>query len=1082
MPAENREQHANNLIQALLLSLTHISGLADRSLMAEQFVEGVNALRIGVRLAPLPDGRSCDQDALLVGVAHQTDISFCVVEGCLAALPREQRAALNHAVQLLALLIDGVANRDLLAESSARALAASERRFRDFANIAADWFWEMGPELRFSYLSGRISEALGLDPADVIGKNRAELYGPQMEMDTPEWREHYRLLERRADFDNFILPWRRADGEQRIIAVSGRSLFNENGSFAGYRGVGRDITTEYRATTQLSVSEARYRELIEHMSDGVVVYDVEGAGDAFIVRDLNHAGEVICDVPRDAVIGKEVREVFPGVEEMGLLAVLKRVHQSGTPEHLPYSHYQDNRLDLWAENFVYRLPSGEIVAVFEDITQRRQTEQQLRDNQALLRSVIDAAPMWIAACDRDHRYMMANRYFEHTFGRPVSEIEGNTMDAVLPTAIRSLHLAFADRALNGEAVTFTDLLPATDQREARHFSGRYVPLLDGNGETIGMVTAVMDVTDLMRARNDLQLTHQELQQQLERLRLAGTVFDSTAEGVLITDAESSILEVNRAFVNILGYSRDEVLGKKPSMWNSGRHGREFYQAMWESLATAGTWSGEIWNRRKDGSLFPEWLTINAVKDLQGEVVNYVAVFADITHIKQSEERLEFLAHHDPLTELPNRLLFNARLQHAISQAVRSRKQLALLFLDLDRFKNINDSHGHSVGDKLLMRVGRRLVSAVRGDDTVARIGGDEFAVLIEGVDESMDVAMVADKILQAFDRQFDLDGNRLYISTSIGISIFPQDGQTPEELMRNGDAAMYSAKDAGRSSYAFYRKELTSAAFERVLLESSIRHGLERQQFVLYYQPQIDMQTGQPYGVEVLVRWQHPDMGLLAPDRFIASAEEMGLIVPMGEWILRTALTQAMRWCERGLICEKISINSSAVEIQQKDFFEKVMGILRETGFPATGLELEVTEGLFLADFEQSADTLHKLRQQGISISIDDFGTGYSSLSYLKRLPIDRLKIDRSFVMDIPVDENDMAITRAVISLAASLQLAVTAEGVETAVQRDFLLDEGCHIAQGYLFARPMPEQEFLYWMDQRINSTMNEPLPINPC
>ncbi|MCW8890481.1 MAG: EAL domain-containing protein [Sedimenticola sp.] len=1072
MPPNSSNSPRQNTAHDLLLLLTHLSSLNDTEQMARLFVEGVNGMGLGITLKPLSVVGPFSDTCIEVRTAHKRYSQFAVIEGDLERLPRELHAALNNGMQLLALLMESVANRNSQEVSSAIRLAASEQRFRDFAGIAADWFWEMGPDLECTYLSGQVESVIGVPIKEIMGKTRQEFYGDQADSNDPEWAAHFNILERKADFQNFVVTWRRPDGDERIISLSGRALFDQNKNFLGYRGVGRDITEQRLIAQQVKTSEERYRELFDNMSDGVAIYSVDDVTGDFILSDFNRSAERIGNISRNDIIGHSVKEIFPGIESMGLLPVLKRVFQTGKPEHFPQKHYQDGTLDLWVENYVYRLPTGEVVAVFEDVTQRLLTKEQLEENRALLRSVIDAAPMWIAACDREYRYLLANQFYETTFGLSVSEIEGKTIADVLPPELVDRHLKLVDQVLLGERVSFEDTLPGKEGGPSCHIAGDYIPLYDISGRITGVVAAVNDVTEQVETRSELDRSHQEIKKQLKRLQLAGTVFDATSEGVLIADAEANILDVNRAFSDILGFGRDEVLGEKPNLWKSGRHDRAFYQTMWSSLIHTGMWCGEIWNRRKDGTIFPEWLTINAVKNKAGKLTNYVAVFADISHIKQSEKQLDFLAHHDPLTELPNRLLFNARLQHAINHAARHGGQMALLFMDLDRFKNINDSHGHTVGDSLLKEVGSRLIHSVRADDTVARTGGDEFTILLEGIESTHDVVNIAEKILCAFKAEFEFGEHQLYITPSIGISVYPQDGFTSEELMRNADAAMYKAKDAGRCGYAFYTQELTSVAFERVLLESSIRHGLDRQEFVLYYQPQINMQSGKIHGAEVLVRWQHPDMGLLGPMKFIPAAEELGLIVPLGEWILRTAMMRAKNWCDRGYHCEVLSINASAVELQQPDYADKVIALINETGYDPAYLELEVTEGLFLGEFELAAQSLRRLRDYGVSIAIDDFGTGYSSLSYLKRLPIDRLKIDRSFVQDIPEDENDIAITRAVISLAKSLQLAVTAEGVETEIQRDFLLTEGCHIAQGYLFARPMPEEAFLYSLDT----------PVAPC
>jgi len=455
------------------------------------------------------------------------------------------------------------------------------------------------------------------------------------------------------------------------------------------------------------------------------------------------------------------------------------------------------------------------------------------------------------------------------------------------------------------------------------------------------------------------------------------------------------------------------------------------------------------------------LTISQVTDAEGEVTHYVAVFSDISNIKHSEQRLEHLAHYDPLTQLPNRLLLNARLHHALEHARRNQSMLALLFLDLDRFKNINDSLGHVTGDRLLVEVGARLRQCLRDEDTIARIGGDEFTLLLEQVQEPGNAGTTAEKILLAFSRPFQVDDRELYITPSIGISTYPRDGEDSETLLRNADAAMYRAKDQGRNAYAFYSQELTSQAFDQVMLEAGLRKALERDELRLYYQPQVDMASGALVGAEALVRWQHPDMGLIPPGHFIPLAEDCGIILEIGAWVLETACRQARAWLDMGLALGRISVNLSGRQIRRGNLLEVVDNTLAASGLPPEHLELEVLETFIMTDEADTIPLLRALKARGIKMAIDDFGTGYSSLGYLKHLPIDRLKIDRTFIDDIPTNQDDMAISRAIIGLGSSLRLEVLAEGVETEAQREYLLAEGCRIAQGYLFSRPLPAEEF---------------------
>ncbi len=707
--------------------------------------------------------------------------------------------------------------------------------------------------------------------------------------------------------------------------------------------------------------------------------------------------------------------------------------------------------------------AGKLIRLFgtlQDVTETKQVEMALESSHNLLRSIIDAVPMWIAAFDLNGRYLAANKYFEKTCNLPLDRIEGDVIDNVLPESFLQRHLEFIQQCMTGEIVKFNDQLFEGEFENIQDIAGNYAPLMDDKENIIGVVGAVNDVSDLVHTRAELQEAEIELHRRLEDLRLYEEVFQHTAEGIVITDADQRIVEVNRATEELLGFTRDELLGETPNIWESCDQDTGIHNNMWNSIAEDGEWHGELWNKRKNGELFPSRVTINVIKNEQGKPVNYISIFSDITNLKKSQERLDFLAHHDPLTELPNRLLFSARLEHAVKHASRKESRLALLFLDLDRFKLINDSYGHKIGDELLKAVAERLSNTVRMDDAVARHAGDEFTMLVEEIDEPADAALVAEKVLKVFNEPFELLGNEYFMSTSIGISIFPDDAETMDGLMQNADTAMYRAKEAGRNGYAFFSDEMATIAFERVLLESSIKRALDRDEFVLHFQPQIEIQSGKIVGVEVLLRWEHPDMGTLGPRRFIQPAEDSGMIAELSEWVLLKALSQGKSWIDQNRYNQRICINVSAVELYDESYEQKIVKLLDQTGFPAGNLELEVKEAAFLNNSGQAAATLERLKKRGVSIVIDDFGMGYSSLSYLQRLPVDTLKIDRSFIRDTPGNENNLAITKAVISLASSLGLNVIAEGVETQNQRDFLLGDGCSVGQGFYFAKPMPKDE----------------------
>ncbi|WDU62086.1 EAL domain-containing protein [Pseudomonas poae] len=552
---------------------------------------------------------------------------------------------------------------------------------------------------------------------------------------------------------------------------------------------------------------------------------------------------------------------------------------------------------------------------------------------------------------------------------------------------------------------------------------------------------------------------QPLQENRERLRQAAAVFDCTREGVLVTDAQGLIVHVNRAFMAITGYQREDVMGREPSLFKSGRHSSHFYQQMFQCLERTGEWSGEIWNRRKSGEIYPQWQTIRVIRDDLGQVSHYVAVFSDITAIKDSEHELAHLAHHDPLTDLPNRLLFTDRAEQALASAQIHKRGCALLLLDLDHFKIINDSLGHNVGDQLLKVVSERLLGLFGPGVTLARLGGDEFAVLMESCPQVVQAAALAQRMLEAMKQPFRFDGHQLFISASIGISLFPNDALSAEQLLRNADSALFKAKSAGREGYALYTEELTAHAQNRVEIASELRRALDQQELRVYYQPVHDLHNSRLVGVEALVRWQHPERGLVPPGEFIPIAERTGLIADIDAWVMDQACRQMCQWLADGAPLGFIAINVSSRLFARRELYEQVAQVLHDTGLDPAYLELEVTESAVMDDPEVALEQLHRLRELGLRLAIDDFGTGYSSLLRLKRLPVQKLKIDQGFVAGLPWDEDDAAIVRVVIALAKSMGMQVHAEGIEQVEQARFLLDQACDMGQGYWFGRPMPAQ-----------------------
>ena len=668
-------------------------------------------------------------------------------------------------------------------------------------------------------------------------------------------------------------------------------------------------------------------------------------------------------------------------------------------------------------------------------------------------------------------------------------IEDHKPDAVLlrellsEDARQSFHLVHAERLEDGLAllkqeyfdVALLDLsLPDAfghDTFWRLHQQAPNLPIIVLTGlddEDLAIKLAQAGAQDYL-VKSDLNsgILHRSIHYAIERkrveekLRLAATVFESTLEGILITDAKTNIISVNQALCSITGYSAEEIIGSTPDILKSERHSHAFFRQLWDILNKTGQWRGEIWNRRKNGEVFPTWVNISAVpSSTTNNTSHYVAVFTEITELKLSEERLNYLAHHDPLTGLPNRLLFHDRLEQAVLQAQRNKHMIAVMFLDLDRFKAINDTLGHRIGDELLVAVAERLKHCARETDTIARLGGDEFAVIVTQIAQEEDVGLVAQKIIQTLSAVYSVAGYEVFITASIGINLYPGVDNDRGKILENADVAMYHAKQYGRNNYQFYSTDMNAVAFERLMLETNLRRALEREEFTLYYQPQIDMQSGSVNGVEALIRWQHPDLGLVSPVEFIPLLEETGLIVPVGEWVIRTACQQTRDWLDAGFPPLTMAVNLSARQFRQANLVEMIEQSLHEFNIPPELLELELTESIMMDNIEETVETLKKLKLLGLKIAIDDFGTGVSSLGYLKHFPVDTLKLSYDFVLNLPMDSADASIASAVINLARNMQLSSVAEGVENQGQMDFLRSQDCERIQGFLFSRPIPPDQ----------------------
>jgi diguanylate cyclase (GGDEF)-like protein/PAS domain S-box-containing protein len=687
----------------------------------------------------------------------------------------------------------------------------------------------------------------------------------------------------------------------------------------------------------------------------------------------------------------------------------------------------------------------------QDITEHKLADTALHESQELLQLFIQHAPAALAMLDREMRYLAVSRRWIEIHELGSREIIGRSHYEILPL-IPEPWKDEHRRALTGEALqSAEDCMPRPDgtiqwvRREVR-------PWLTGLGEVGGVVLFAEDITERRRAA--------------EWLQLAASVFTHASEGIAITEVDGTILDVNDSFTRITGYSREEILGRNPRILNSGRQSKEFYSKMWHELLQNGHWAGEIWNRAKDGRVYAEMLTITAVRDPSGRTKHYVALFSDLTSFKEQEQQLQRVAHFDLLTGLPNRVLLRDRLHQAMVQAHRRGNVLAVACLDLDDFKGINDRHGHSTGDRLLATIALRMKAALREDDTLARLGGDEFvAVLLEfpTVEETLPVIS---RLLHAASEPVQVDDFVLHVSASVGIAYFPQaDDVDADQLLRQAGQAMYQSKLEGKNRYHIFDPRLDRSLRSHHEDVERVRAGLASREFVLFYQPKVNMATGAVLGAEALIRWQHPGRGLLSPAVFLPVIEGHPVALELGEWVIECALTQMEQWRNAGLDLP-VSVNVSSQLLQMPDFVDRLSKLLaRHPGIAPSQLEIEVLESSALLDVPQVSKMIHACRRLGVSFALDDFGTGYSSLSYLKRLSVDVLKIDQTFVRDMLGDPDDLTIIEGMLGLAAAFRRVAVAEGVETIEQGLLLLRLGCQAAQGYGIARPMPAGELPGWV-----------------
>ena len=760
------------------------------------------------------------------------------------------------------------------------------------------------------------------------------------------------------------------------------------------------------------------------------------------------------DYPRDV---QHWLELIVADSRPEMQAYLNTVIEQGLPFDREYRIFRPNdgeerwvhgkgklKLDVQGNPLV-------LVGAIQDITERKLAEQKLEDSELRLKTIIETEPECVKLLAADGTLLHMNRAgLDMIDADSPEQVVGRKVQGIIAPGYQKAFMALTRRVFEGESGNLEFEVVGL-MGTHRWLDTHAVPLLDSQGNITALLGLTRDITERKQAE--------------QQLRIAAIAFESQ-EGMVITDAENVILRVNQAFTDITGYSVEDAVGQTPRLLKSGRHDAAFYAAMWEGIRRNGAWQGEIWNRRKNGEEYPEWLTITAVKGNAGETTHYVATLTDMTARKAAEEEIRHLAFYSPLTHLPNRRLLLDRLQQSLASSTRNEREGALLFIDLDNFKFLNDTFGYAVGDLLLQEVARRLGTCVREGDTVAHLGGDEFVVMLEDLSENSQEAAaqtetVGEKILAMLSQPYQLAGHTPRSTASIGVSLFGAQRESVDEILKRADLAMSQAKAAGHNTLRFFDPEIQTAITTRIALESELRQGVEENQFLLHYQAQID-DEGHLTGAEVLVRWRHPRRGLVSPAEFIPLAEATGLILPLGHWVLETACAQLAAWAFRKEMADlSLAVNVSARQFRHPDFVEQVLAVLDHTGANPHKLKLELTESLMLDNVEDIIAKMTALKAHGLRFSLDDFGTGYSSLTYLKRLPLFQLKIDQSFVRDVLTDPNDAAIARTIVALAQSLGLSVIAEGVETYAQRDFLALNGCPAYQGYLFSRPVPLEAF---------------------
>lgn len=944
----------------------------------------------------------------------------------------------------------------------------NEAQLRELFDGTRDLIQSVLPNGCFLFVNRTWREVLGYSPDEVATLQLSDVIHPNS-------YEHCQNIMQRVmagDDIGLIEALFQTKAGQTILVEGQISLHIEAGQPVATRGIFRNINEHKTAeaerqafnvkfeqlvselTIELQKSEQRFRKLVASVPGAVYEFCIDAADN----RSLPFISDSIFDLIglSSAACMADIEVIFQKVPSYALSALEESIKISL------------KKLTPWIHEFPIHTPTGEKWirglsiphldevngsthwnGVLVDITEHKLKEAALAESKNLLKTVIDTAPVRIFWKDKQLRYLGCNLAFAKDAGVTFPQDLIGKDDFQLGWKSQAEIYRHDDQKVINSGVPILDYEEpqTTPNGETIWLRTSKFPLCDNNKQIIGVLGIYQDITEQKIAN--------------ESMLLATTIYQSSNEAIMVTDENNLITQINPAFTRMTGYESEDVIGKNPKMFQSGRHDKEFYQEMWQKLLQHDHWQGEIWDRRKDGTIYAKWINISVIRHPDGRVYYNVAQFSDITEKKQKDELILQQANYDQLTHLPNRNLFKDRLEQEIKKSQRNAVPLSLLLLDLDHFKDINDTYGHDKGDELLKEVAHRILLCVRETDTVARLGGDEFAVILPDIDNTIRIETIAKNINQALNQSFMLAEDRIeyHISTSIGIVYYPQDGDDMKNLMQHTDQAMYAAKEE-RNRFCYFTPSMQQAANEKMLLTHDLRNALSRNELQIYYQPIFDLSQGRIVKAEALLRWQHPQRGMVSPVVFIPLAEDSGLIIKIGEWVLQQTTHLINAWHEKFGTIIQVSVNMSPVQFKQNhelSWIEK----LHEIGLPGNSINIEITEGLLLTDSNIVKDRLLEFRNRGIEVSIDDFGTGFSSLSYLKKFDIDYLKIDRSFVSYLTENSTDRALVEAIIVMAHKLDIKTIAEGIETEEQLDLLLEFGCDYAQGYLYSAPVPIAEF---------------------